>query len=224
MMGCESFLKFFRLKWAEPNEALGNSLLPLPPVFDMDSYDLHTQYLGCILLRRKENEGGGPDFRRWIFDSYEEFLDHIVAVEQQVVEMRQAQAPDNDVRFKQRLDHCAPAMAELGLEDRFGFQEQSKIAACDLARIQARRVRRQKLSGAVPLPGFSQQGADTLGLAPQSDGSTRERKHNGGGPEIDAIAIPSIVDAQDVGWVGGGGASASKKTKRGRSKIEQHCD
>lgn len=124
LMGWESSLKWFRRKWAEQNEALGNSLPPPPPVLEMDSLDLHTQYLGFILLRRKENEGPDSDFRRWIFETYEEFLDHILVVEQQVAQMCEAQGPDDDIRFKQRLGYCAPALAELGLGDSPGFQEQ----------------------------------------------------------------------------------------------------
>lgn len=218
LMGWESFLKWFRRKWAEQNEASGNSLPPPPPVLDMDSFDLHTQYLGFILLRRKENEEGGSDFRRWIFDSYEEFLHHIVAVVQQVAQMRTAQGPDDDVRFKQRLGHCAPALAELGLRDNSGFQEQLEIVADDLARIQAWRAQRQKSLGAVPFAGFLQQAANNPEPEPQSNEPTRKRKHEGGAPEVDAIASPSNVDAQD------GRAPASTKTKRPRSKIEQHSD
>lgn len=218
LMGWQSFLRWFRRKWAEQNEALGNSLPPPPPVLEIDPLDLHTQYLGFILLCRKDDEITNSPLPGWNFDTYEDFLEHIVAVEKQVAQMREAQGPDDDVRFKQRLGHCAPALAELGLGDDSGFQEQLKVVTEELAGMHARRAQRQKSSGAFPFAAFLQQAADTLGSEPKPNEPTRKRKHEGGAPEVDAIASTSNADVQD------GRAPASKKTKRGRFKIEQHSD
>lgn len=139
-----------------------------------------------------------------------------MAVEKQVTQMSEAHEPDDEIRFKQRLGYCEPALSELGLGDRAGFQEQLKIVADELADIQARRARRQKNSGAYPFAGFLQQAADTPMPEPQPK-PTLKRQHESGAPEADANATPSN-DTRD------GRAPGSKKTKRGSSKVEQRSD
>lgn len=213
-MSWQSFVRWFRRTWAEQNGAAGVSLPTPPPILEMEPLDLHTQYLGFILLCRKEDEKENSDLRSWNFDTYEDFLEHIAAVEKQVARMRAQRALEENDRFRERLGYCARVLADGGLGSLSGLQEQLQIVADELAEMRARRARKHQSSGDSPLAEFLQQPAAGPEPEPQLKGTKRKRKHEEevSGPGLN-IGSPG-VNLQD------GMFSTPKRTKRGGFKVE----
>lgn len=209
LMAWQSFMKWFRRKWVQQNEAAGGSLPPPPPVLEIDPLDLHTQYLGFMLLCRKEDEKENSSNRNWNFESYEGFLEHITAVEKQVAEMREKQGPEDDARFQERLGYCGKVLTDWGLGHPAGFQEQLGIVAKDLASIQSRRIQ-NKAADAAQVPGFLQQVADNP--EPDTNGSSRKRAREDEALETGPAFTSTKTQSNDDTIL------APKRTKRGGPK------
>lgn len=212
LMAWESFMKWFRRKWAQQNDAVGGSLPPPPPVLEIDPLDLHTQYLGFMLLCRKEDEKEQPIVRKWNFNSYGRFIEHITAVEMQVAEMREKEGPEDDARFQERLGHCAKVLTKWGLGDPAGFQEQLGIVARELADMQDRSA---QTSGGVPCATFFQQAADSPEPETQLNETKRKRTH------ADEASGPGPAPKSTKAEVQGDIAPAQKRAKHRDSQVER---
>lgn len=214
LMAWQSFMKWFRRKWAQQNDAAGGSLPPPPPVLEIDPLDLQTQYLGFMLLCRKEDEKEQPIVRSWNFKSYERFIEHIAAVERLVAELREKQGPEDDARFQERLGYCAKVLTNWGLGDPAGFQEQLGIVAKELAQMQAQRAHMSQFSGAGPLAGFFQQAADSPEPETQLGETNRKRSH------VDKASGPGSAPKSTKAEIQDDIAPAPKRAKCGGSKVE----
>lgn len=177
LMAWESFLRWIRRDWAERNKAAGGSIPPPPPVHEMDPLALHLQYLGFLLLIRKEGEDLDADahIRQWHFHSYFHLLEHIAAVESQVVDLRKKK----------------------GLKDDARFEEQLRIVQEQLGGYQARQG--QQDSG--PPPSIFFKGRNSAGspepVETEAKGSTRKRKSCEESPELEQKHVVPEVGLQD---------------------------
>lgn len=204
----QSFLKWFRRKWVQQNEAAGGSLPPPPPVAEIDSLELHTQYLGFLLICRKEVEEADSVLRRWNFQSYENFLEHIVAVERHVANLRQERGPEDNGRSQGRPGHCASVLSKWGLGDLAGFQEHMRSVTTELAAMQAPKDRSSGFSALK----FLQQPPANPNLKPQLNEDKRKRQKETETPEPDSTAKSQNLDSR----------SEKRRRKRDVVDIELH--
>lgn len=181
----EFFVKHIRLDWEESNELAGGTIPPPPPLLEMDPLELHTQYLSYILMKWDRWEKGHRN--NWVFIFYSDFVEHIITVREQVMEMREEQGLDHD---------DDPSL----LEQLWGVE--SHLSG----------LKRQ--NGESVIASFFQQAprdpADTpKPIKPQSNGSSRKRAYEGEDPESESdLASKSARD-----WPPDSNASAPKRRK-----------
>lgn len=203
----QSFMKWFRRKWVQQNEAAGGTLPPPPPIAEFDCLNLQIQYLGFLLICRKEVEGANFVERRWNFQSYEDFLEHIVAVERHVAKLRQDQGPEDNESYKERLGHCAIVLTKWGLGDPAGFQEHTRSVKTELA---AMKASKDRSSGSSALK-FLQQPPTDPSSEPKLNGSKRKRQE-----EVETHEPDSTAKLQSFG------SRSEKRRKRDVVDVELH--